>query len=112
MKNFKKQYLQQTEPSGRENSVRAPAKIAFATYPKRLVRHLSSTLNISETSLLRILHQDLNFHFNKLQLLQALKDTDFIGRQHFCSILLGKLSEVNGFDNLVIIEANCHLFFS
>lgn len=51
--------------------------------PHPSARRHSVTLGISNRTVRRILHQDLHFHPYKIQMVQALKETDYVSRSRF-----------------------------
>jgi hypothetical protein len=53
-----------------------------------VVRGVIASLNISDRSLQRILHKDLNFHPYKIQVVQELKEHDLISCTNFCHEIL------------------------
>ncbi|CAH1962018.1 unnamed protein product [Acanthoscelides obtectus] len=79
--------------SGRPRSVRTPENIAVVKEsvrddPKQSTTRRSQELGISRTSLLRILHTDLNVHAYKIQLTQELRRADHFSRRTFSDWLL------------------------
>lgn len=94
---------------GTAKSVRTPENIdrvrtAITRSPKRSAIKHALALNISEPSIRRILHKDLSFHPYKIQIVQELKDGDFVNRMNFCQEMLQRL---NGDENLIH-----HMFMS
>lgn len=82
-----------TKHRGPNKTVRTPENIArvrasIERSPKRSVRKRAQALRLCKTSLLRILHKDLNLHPYKIQIVQALKPTDYPARLHFSEIML------------------------
>jgi hypothetical protein len=65
-----------------ENTERVQA--ATGRGPRRSVRRHSVALNLSSTSLRRILQYNLHFHPYKLHIVQELSDRDFAYRSVFC----------------------------
>lgn len=65
-----------------ENTERVQA--ATGRGPRRSVRRHSVALNLSSTSLRRILQYNLHFHPYKLHIVQELSDRDFVSRSAFC----------------------------
>ena len=65
-----------------ENTKRVRAAIGRS--PKRSVRGYSVALNISSSSLRRIVQYDLYFHPYKSHIVQKLSDSDFASRSVFC----------------------------
>jgi transposase len=71
------------KPPGKERSIRTPENIetvraALEQSPQRSVRRHAASLNISDRSLRRILHKDLNFHPYKIQVVQELQEQIFV----------------------------------
>ena len=56
--------------------------------PRTSVRHRSQQLEISNGSLHKILHEDLNLHPYKVQLTQKLEACDHTAREHFANFVL------------------------
>jgi hypothetical protein len=74
---------------GRVRRVRIPenterVRAAIGRSPKRSVRRHSVALNVSSSSLRRILQYDLYFHPYKSHIVQELSDRDFASRSVFC----------------------------
>lgn len=81
------------KPPGMRRTVRTPAnvervRIAVQQSPRRSVNRQASALRISETTVRRILHKDLNFHPYKLATVQELTAQDFVNRVNCCNRLL------------------------
>ena len=57
------------------------------------VRH-TQALRLSDTTVRRILHQDLNFHPYKLMLVQELNQQDFGRRTNFAETMLQMLRKI------------------
>ena len=90
--------LNKTKPPGPSCTVRTPENVsrvreAFETSPSRSMRQHASSLNISRTSIHRILHQDLNFHPYKMLMTQQLLDMDHTLRLGFCTRILKEIEE-------------------
>lgn len=80
---------------GPNRSVRTPENIervraSVEHSPKRSVRKRAQALRLGKSSLLRILHKDLNLHPYKIQIVQEIKPTDFPRRLHFSEIILAR----------------------
>lgn len=84
---------------------------SVAEEPSTSTRRRAQQLNISRTSLMRILNKDLNLHAYKVQLTQELKPTDHFKRRQYAEWLVEQ-TEVNGdFTKKIIFsdEAHFHL---
>jgi transposase len=76
------------KPPGKERSIRTPENIeivraALEQSPQLSMRRHAASLNISDRSLRRILHKDLNFHPYKNQVVQELQECGLISRTNF-----------------------------
>ena len=83
---------------GSEKSVRSQenieaVRVAMVRSPRRSAKQHALQLGISDTSVRRILHKDLNFHPYKLQIAQALKQQDCEQRRQFCETMLTILQD-------------------
>ena len=79
----------QVKARTRRNTVRSPeniqcVRIALERSPHRSVRRHSQILNLSDRSVRRILHHDLNFYPYKLQIVQELIAAHKALRVHCC----------------------------
>lgn len=95
---------------------RTPEAIAAVAESVRLnastsTRRRSQQLNISRTTLRRILHQDLGMYTYKVQLVQELKQVDHQQRFRFADWALNKLNDDPDFARKIIFsdEAHFHL---
>ncbi|CAK9833058.1 hypothetical protein ANTRET_LOCUS9796 [Anthophora retusa] len=79
--------------------------------PSTSTRHRSQELNISRTSLRRILHKDLGMNAYKVQLVQELKPHDHLMRFRFAQWAEDRLIEDEHFYRKIIFsdEAHFHL---
>ena len=79
--------------------------------PSTSTRHRSQQLDISRTSLIRILHEDLAMKPYKVQLMQQLKPIDYPKRLKFANWAVGRLAEDGEFYRKIIFsdEAHFHL---
>lgn len=86
-------------------------RIAVQRSPKRSAKKHSQALNISNTSLRRILKQDLHYHPYKIQVVQKLNRDDKIARLQFSEQFLEIFNaDENVLNNLVMTdEAHFHL---
>ncbi|TLM65355.1 DUF4817 domain-containing protein, partial [Acinetobacter baumannii] len=75
--------------------------------PTQSTRKRARALNVSRTSLQRILKKDLHMHPYKIQLVQELKETDGIQRQNYANEMLNRFTS---FNNIMFSdEAHFHL---
>ncbi|XP_046668647.1 uncharacterized protein LOC124359719 [Homalodisca vitripennis] len=87
-------------PIGRHREVRSEQNIervrdAVEDNPHRSVRKHAAALNIPRTSIQRILKQDLKLHPYKIQLVQALKETDYPLRLNYANKMLRSFRNFN-----------------
>jgi len=61
--------------------------------PRRTAVRHAQALRLSDTTVRRILHQDLNFHPYKLMLVQEFNQQDFSRRTTFAEIMLQMFEE-------------------
>lgn len=104
------------KPRGRPRSVRTPANIetvrrSVVQSPNRSARRQSMVLAISDSSLRRILHLDLNFHPYKIVMVQELRERDFQSRVLTCQRLLHLATE-NDLLNVLIMSDEAHFHLS
>jgi len=98
------------KPPGREPSLRTHENVeqvrqAFARSPRRSVSRNAIALRISDRTVHRILHKDLNFHPYKMVMVQAINNQDIVNRKTVCDVLDNDdLNHV-----LMTDEANFHL---
>lgn len=76
--------------------------------PSTSTRHRSQELNISRTSLMRILHKDLGMTPYKVQLVQELKPHDHPQRFRFANWALERLEEDEHFYRKIIFTDEAH----
>ena len=99
---------------GSARTVRTPENVeavrnAVEQSPRRsAVRH-AQALRLSDTTVRRILHQDLNFHPYKLMLVQKLNQQDFGRRTTFAETMLQMFEEDPELVILTSDEAHFHL---
>jgi len=67
----------------------AVVREAMERSPHRSARRHSVSLGLSEASVRRILHKDLNFFPYKIQVTHALHECDYVNRVHFCQTFCG-----------------------
>jgi hypothetical protein len=63
--------------------------------PRRLASRYSVAVRISDPSVGRILHKDLNFHLHKMVVLQELSDSDMASRSRVAEHLIRILSDLS-----------------
>lgn len=102
--------------TGRRRLVRTDENIAIVNdsvtvSPTRSIRRRSQQLNLSSTSLQRILSKDLHMHAYKVQLTQEVKPTDHGRRRQFADWILARQAGDMNFVNRIIFsdEAHFHL---
>ena len=101
------------KPPGRKPSIGTPENIervhqAFVRSPRRSASRNAIALRMSDLTVRRILHEDLNFYPYKMVMVQAINDQDTVNRKTLCEALLNALQ--NDFNRgLMTDEANFHL---
>ena len=78
--------------------------------PQRSAMKHASALNISDTSLRRILHKDLSFHPYKIQVIQELKDGDMLARRIVSEEILQHVNDDENFIHRMFMS--CLLYTS
>jgi len=101
------------KPPGTETSLRTPENIervrqAFVRSPRRSARRNAIALRMSDRTLRRILHEDLNFHPYKMVMVQAINDLDIVNRKNLCEVLLNAQDNDDLNHVLMTDEANFH----
>ena len=76
--------------------------------PSTSIHQRSQQLNISETSLRRILHKDLGMTPYKVQFVQELKPIDHPMRFRFAKWACDRLTEDTDFGNKIIFSDEAH----
>lgn len=114
---FKNTSSTQGKPGGSLKTVRTPrnverVRVAVNRSPKRSARKQSLALQISNRSLRRILHEDLQFHPYKIQVAQELKEPDFANRILFCNKMLRIKNRLPRFSDLLIMSDEAHFYLS
>ena len=79
--------------------------------PRRSVRRHSTAIGLSDRSVWRILHKDLNFHPYKIAIVQELSDRDMANRRISSEQLLEMLSD-DGVINTVLMTDEAHFHLS
>ncbi|PNF21840.1 hypothetical protein B7P43_G05966 [Cryptotermes secundus] len=102
------------KPPGRPRLVRSPENVdtvrrAVLASPRRSVRRQALALGTSRRSLLRTLHEDLQFHPYKIITVQQLTKGDFAQRREFCEKMLTILTENANDVVMMSDEAHFHL---
>jgi ribosomal protein L25 (general stress protein Ctc) len=102
-----------TKPPGKRRTVRTTEKVgrvmtAFHHSPQQSARHHAVSLNISSSSVQQILWKDLQFHPYKIQVLQELKERDFISHTNFCRVFLTRLDDIHN----LFMSNKAHFHFS
>lgn len=101
-----------SKPVGRRRTVRTPVNIdrvhaSVRQHPRRSIRKRAAAMNLHRSSVQRILQNDLRFHAYKIQIVQALKATDYPLRLAFAREML---LQFENFDDMFFSdEAHFHL---
>ena len=78
--------------------------------PRRSVRRHSAAIGLSDHSMWRILHKDLNFYEYKVAIVQELSDRDMANRRISSEQLLEMLNDDGVFSTVLMTdEAHFHL---
>jgi len=85
--------------------------MAIVKSPRRPVRRHCIAIGLSDHSVRRILHKDLNFHPYKIATVQELRDCDKAKRRISSELLLEMLND-DGFINTVLMIDKAHLHLS
>lgn len=99
--------------SGGRRTVSTPENVervrqSFLRSPRRSARKHAAALGISDRSVRRILHCELNFHPYKMAVTQELSERDFIARRNACEALHENLPH----DALVFFSDEAHFHIS
>jgi len=102
------------KPPGREPLLRTPDNIervhhAFVVSPRRSSKRNAIALIMSDCTVRRILHKDLNFHPYKTVMVQTIRDQDTVNRKNVCEVLLNALYSDDLNHVLITDKANFHL---
>ena len=102
------------KPPGREPSLRTPENIervrqAFVRSPRQSANRNAIALRMSDCTVRRILHEDLNFQLYKMVMVQTINDQDNVDRKTVCEVLLNTLANDDLNHVLMTDEANFHL---
>jgi len=102
------------KPPGREPSLRTRENIeqvcqAFVRSPWQSAVRNTIAFRMSDRTVRRILHEDLNFHPYKMVMFQAINDQDTVNRKTVCEVLLNSLDN-DDLNHIVLTdEANFQL---
>ena len=102
------------KPPGREPSLRTPEHIiqvrqAFVRSPQWSAGRNAIASRTSDHTVHQILHEDLNFHLDKMVMVQAINDQDNVNQKSVYEVLLNALDNDNLNHVLMTDEANFHL---
>lgn len=103
------------KPPGKERTVRTPDNVARVRRavnenPRRSVRKHAQMLNMSSSSVYRILTKDMKFHPFKIQMTQYIKETDYAKRKTFAETMINNFWNAGGLEEVLFSdEANFHL---
>ena len=86
-------------------------RIAIVKSPRRSVRRHSAAIGLSDRSVRRILHKDLNFHPVKIATVQELSDHNMANRRISSEQLL-KMLNGDGVINTVLMTDEAHFHLS
>lgn len=105
--------VENIKPPGRPRNVRTSENIAIVSEsvvsePTMSIPRRSQELDISSTSLWRILHLDLHLHPYKIQLTQELKPIDHFQRRRFVNWMLEQRAVDAGFSKKIITSDEAH----
>ena len=86
-------------------------RAAFSRSPRQSTRRVSRALGISQPTVWRVLKRRLQLKPYRLQLVQALKNNDYLRRMEFCNQMMQMMEDNENFSSLVIFsdEATFHL---
>jgi len=117
VQNFQENSLAlERKPRGIIPMVRTPenvdkVRMAIVKIPRRSVRRHSAAIGLSDRSVRRILHKDLNFHPYKIAIVQELNDRDMANRRISSEQLLEMLND-DGIINTVLMTDEPHFHLS
>ena len=80
--------------------------------PHRSARRHSVSLGLSEASVRRILHKDLNFFPYKIQVTHALHERDYVNRVNFCQTFLQLINQNQEPVNNLLMSDEAHFHLS
>jgi len=102
---------------GSVKTVRTPDNIAVVKEaiersPHRSARRHSVSLGLSEASVRRILHNNLNFFPYKIQVTHALRERDYVNRVNFCQTFLRLINKDQELVNNLLMSDEAHFHLS
>ena len=102
------------KPPGKEPKLRTPENIkqvhqAFVRSPQRPTSRNTIAVRMSDHTVRRILHEDLNFRPHKMVMVQAINGQDAVNRKTVCGVLLNALDNKDINHVLMTDEVNFHL---
>lgn len=86
--------------------------MSIKTNPNESIRRRSQQLGVSQTSLWRILHEDLGLYPYKIKLTQELKPNDHLLRRNFSKWALEKLENATDFYQKVVFSDEAHFWLN
>lgn len=115
--NFEETGSTMKKRTGSVKSVRTPENIdrvrtAVLRSPTRSARRQAISLGISNRSVRRILHNDLNHHPYKIQLVHAMNNADHVSRLAFCNQLLAMMNDNAELINNLWMSDEAHFHLS
>jgi len=96
----------------RTSPVVARVRKAILKSPTRSARMQARNLNLSEPTVRRILHRDLNFHPYKILCVQQLLPVDYEARMKFSRIMLQKIEAEEIPLNSILITDEAHFYLN
>jgi hypothetical protein len=101
------------KPPGSVRTVCSPQNIeavrqSFIRVHRHSARRHSVALGISDRSVRKILHKDLNFHPYKMMVVHELSDRDIANRSTVVELLIGNLSD----DVIILMTYEVHRIFA
>lgn len=118
IENFEKRYtLGEVPRVGRPRSVRTTShieavRVSVGESPGTSVRRRAQELNVSKTSLWKMMRKDLLFFPYKIQLVQELKDTDHLRRRVWCERFLQLNNDTPDFWSNLLMSDEAHFDLS
>ena len=99
--------------NGLQRTIRTPENVervrqSVLRSPRRSARKHAAAIGLSNTTVRRILHEDLHFHPYKLAVVQELTERDFVARQNACEMLIDNLPG----DAVVFFSDEAHFHIS
>lgn len=118
VKNFRETgSVKKRTSAGPVKSVRTSPNIrrvrtAIQSSPSRSARMLARNLNLSDRTVRRILHEDLNFHPYKILCVQELQPTDYGIRLAFCETILEKIESNEIALDSILMTDEAHFYLN